>query len=410
MSVLQKFGMRRRLLLAQTMVLVAGGATTWVVASLVGPPLFREHLHMAGVAHDSSEQYHAEQAYQHATALSIGVAISVAAITALIVTIVLSRRLQHSIADVSAAAAEIAEGRYDVRVESPGLGDEFDHLAVAFNRMADRLQAVESTRQQLFGDLAHEIRTPVAVLEAYLEAVEDGVKTLDPPTIAVLREQTGRLVRFSADAAALAQAEEAHATIAPAWIDAGDAGRTSAAAIADRFAAKNVALHLSTDGDTRLWADRQRLAQVAGNLLDNALRHTPPGGHVTLAVSRVEDNVELSVTDDGDGIDEGRLPHVFERFYRADSARDRMRGGSGIGLAIVKALTEAHGGHVGVTSPGPGHGSTFTAAFPVAASVQPLSVERPTRSSGSGSSCRSPSAGSSLSTWPGRSRQETDRS
>ena len=196
MNVLKGFGMRRRLLLAQTLVLVAGGMTTWVVASLVGPPLFREHLHMAGVAHDSNEQYHAEQAYQHATALSIGVAISVAAITALIVTVFLSRRLQRSIADVSAAASEIAEGRYETRVESPGLGDEFEHLATAFNRMADRLQSVESTRRQLFGDLAHEIRTPVAVLEAYLEAVEDGVKTLDPPTIAVLREQTGRLVRF----------------------------------------------------------------------------------------------------------------------------------------------------------------------------------------------------------------------
>lgn len=376
MNVLKGFGMRRRLLLAQTLVLVAGGMTTWVVASLVGPPLFREHLHMAGVAHDSNEQYHAEQAYQHATALSIGVAISVAAITALIVTVFLSRRLQRSIADVSAAASEIAEGRYETRVESPGLGDEFEHLATAFNRMADRLQSVESTRRQLFGDLAHEIRTPVAVLEAYLEAVEDGVKALDPPTIAVLREQTGRLVRFSADAAALAQAEEAHATITPGWIDAGDVGRAVMAAVADRFAAKNIALDVTTDGDTRLWADRQRLAQVVGNLLDNSLRHTPPGGHVTLSASRVVDDVVLSVTDDGDGIDGGRLAHVFERFYRADFARDRMRGGSGIGLAIVKALTEAHGGHVGVTSRGRGLGSTFTAAFPVAAPAPRNSVQR----------------------------------
>ena len=376
MNVLRGFGMRRRLLLAQTLVLVAGGVTTWVVASLVGPPLFREHLHQAGVAHDSNEQYHAEQAYQHATALSIAVAITVAALTALVVTIFLSRRLQHSIAEVSAAASEIAEGRYDVRVASPGLGDEFDYLADAFNKMAERLQSVESTRRQLFGDLAHEIRTPVAVLEAYLEAVEDGVKTLDPPTIAVLREQTGRLVRFSADAAALAQAEEAHATIAPTWVEADGIARTAAAAMADRYAGKHVALNVQAGRGTRLWADGQRLAQVAGNLLDNALRHTPPGGHVTLSVSHVADEVVLSVTDDGDGIPAERLPHVFERFYRADAARDRARGGSGIGLAIVKALTEAHGGHVGVTSHGPGHGSTFTAAFPVVASAMRDSGQR----------------------------------
>lgn len=372
----QKSGVRRRLLLAQTMVLVAGGVTTWVVASLVGPPLFREHLHMAGVADDSSEQYHAEQAYQFSTALAIGVAIGVAAITALVVTIYLSRRLQRSIADVAAAASEIAEGRYDVRVEPPRIGDEFEELATDFNRMAERLQSVESTRRQLFGDLAHEIRTPVAVLEAYLEAVEDGVKTLDPPTIAVLREQTGRLVRFSADAAALAQAEEAHATIRPASVDAGDVGRTAASAVVDAFAAKNVTLDVSAMGDTRLWADRQRMAQVIGNLLDNALRHTPPGGHVDLVVCRVADEVVLSVTDDGDGLAASEVPHVFERFYRADSARDRTRGGSGIGLAVVKALTEAHGGHVGVTSRGPGEGSTFTAVFPVVLGAVPVSGQR----------------------------------
>ncbi|WP_018604099.1 ATP-binding protein [Mycobacterium sp. 155] len=357
--------MGRRLLLAQTLVLIAGGVTTWVVASVVGPPLFREHLHRAGIAHDSNEQYHAEQAYQNATALSIAVAITVAALTAFIVTAVLSRRLQQSIGEVAAAASAVAEGRYDIRVASPGLGDEFDELATAFNRMAERLQAVESTRRRLFGDLAHEIRTPVSVLEAYLEAVEDGVKPLDQPTIAMLREQTGRLVRFSADAAALAQAEEGQAAIAPGWVDAGELARTAGAAIADRYAAKNVTLRTHISGTVRLWADRQRLAQVLGNLLDNALRHTPAGGHVTLAVTQIAGEVGFTVTDDGDGIAAEHLPHVFERFYRADSARDRGRGGSGIGLAIVKALTEAHGGHIRVASRGPGTGTTFTVSVPI---------------------------------------------
>ena len=129
------------------------------------------------MAHDSNEQFHAEQAYQHATALSIAVAITVAALTAFVVTAYLSRRLQRSITEVSAAASAVAEGRYDIRVASPQLGDEFDELADAFNRMAQRLQAVEPTRRQVFGDLAHEIRTPVSVLRPP-EAVEDGVKTL----------------------------------------------------------------------------------------------------------------------------------------------------------------------------------------------------------------------------------------
>ncbi|WP_133690997.1 MULTISPECIES: cell wall metabolism sensor histidine kinase WalK [Mycobacteriaceae] len=357
--------MRRRLLLAQSVVLVAGGVTTWVVASVVGPPLFRKHLNMAGVAHGSNEQYHAEQAYQNATALSILVAITVAAVTALIVTIYLSRRLQRSIAEVSDAASAVAEGHYDIRVAPPRLGREFDDMATAFNKMAERLQAVESTRRQLFGDLAHEIRTPVSVLEAYLEAVEDGVRTLDEPTIAMLREQTGRLVRFSADAAALAQAEEAHASIAPAWLEAGEIARSVVAAASDSYAAKNVALSLHARDAIRLCADRQRLAQVLGNLLDNALRHTASGGHVTVTVTGVADDVVFSVADDGDGIAAEHLPHVFDRFYRADYARDRQRGGSGIGLAIVRALTEAHGGHITVTSGGLGHGCVFTVALPV---------------------------------------------
>ncbi len=359
-------GMRGRLLLAQTLVLLAGGATTWVVASVVGPPLFREHLHQAGVEHNSNEQFHAEQAYQHATALSIAVAITVAASTAFVVTAYLSRRLQHSIAELSQAAAAIAEGHYDIRVAPPQLGDEFENLAGSFNQMAQRLQSVESTRRRMFGDLAHEIRTPVAVLEAYLEAVEDGVKTLDPQTIAMLREQTGRLVRFSADAGALAQAEESHTAIARGPVDTAELLTALKAAFADRYAAKAVALHTEAGDTAPIWADRQRLTQVLGNLLDNALRHTPAGGHVTLTTTRRGPEVAFTVTDDGDGIPAGHLPHVFERFYRADSARDRGHGGSGIGLAIAKALTEAHGGHISAASRGPGQGTTFTVAVPVA--------------------------------------------
>ena len=356
--------MRRRLLLAQSLVLVTGGVTTWVVASVVGPPLFREHLHIAGVAPASNEQYHAEQAYQHATALSIGVAITVAALTALIATVYLSRRLQQSVAEVAAAASAVAEGHYAIHDEPPHLGDEFDEMASAFNKMADRLQAVESSRRQLFGDLAHEIRTPVSVLEAYLEAVEDGVKALDRPTVAMLREQAGRLVRFSAHLAALAQAEEAPATITPAWVNADDVIESVTAAVADRYAAKNVALTVREGQGISLWADGQRLTQVLHNLLDNALRHTSAGGHVQLGAERAGSAVVFTVSDDGEGIAAQHLRHVFERFYRADSAPDRGQGGSGIGLAIAKALTEAHGGTITVTSNGRGTGTTFTVSVP----------------------------------------------
>lgn len=359
------FGMRRRLLISQTVVLVAVGVTTWVVALVVGPPLFREHLLQAGIPHDSHEQFHAEQAYRNATAISIAVAIAVAALTAFLVTAYIARRLQRSITELSTAASSVAEGRYDIHVSPPQLGDEFDDLASAFNQMAHRLQAVETTRRRMLGDLAHEIRTPVSVVEAYLEAVEDGVKQLDPQTISMLREQSGRLVRFSADVNALAQAEEAHATITPGLVDVGELVAAAIASVADKYAAKQVTLTSKVTGASTLWADRQRLAQVLGNLLDNALRHTPAHGHVQIGATSDAREAVITVVDDGEGVAAEHLPRLFERFYRADTARDRGRGGAGIGLAIAKALTEAHGGRISVDSDGPGTGTTFTVHVPI---------------------------------------------
>jgi two-component system, OmpR family, sensor histidine kinase BaeS len=355
-----------RLLAAQTMVLVAGAATTWIVAAIVGPPLFREHLFRAGVRHASVEQVHAEQAYHYATAISVAVAVGVAALTALVVTWYLSRRLQRSVAEVSSAATAIANGRYEIRVSRPGLGEDFQALARAFNQMAERLESVETTRRQLFGDLAHEIRTPVSVVEAYLEGLEDGVTTLDHETATMLHEQARRLVRFCDDFAALAKAEEGRTTARPAWIAPDSLISSAVVAAADRYKAKNVALtsHVAR-GLPHLWADGQRLAQVLGNLLDNALRHTPPHGHVDVAATTDKRTLTIEVIDSGDGIAAEHLPRVFERFYRVDAARDREHGGAGIGLTIVKALVDAHGGHIEAHSRGPGTGTTFTITLPV---------------------------------------------
>ncbi|WP_072687566.1 sensor histidine kinase [Rhodococcus marinonascens] len=359
-------GLGLRLLLAQSMVLVAGGATSWVVAGLVGPPLFREHLNRAEVPASSDEQFHAELAYHSATAISLAVAIGAAVLAALVVTWYFSRRLQRSVTEVSSAATAVADGCYGIRVSPPHLGEDFNALAEAFNRMAVRLESVESTRRQLLGDLAHEIRTPVSVLEAYMEALEDGIETLDADTIAMLRTQTHRLARFSEDVGSLSRAEETGASIEPAWVAPGVLISTALTAAADRYAAKEVALAAHVPADLpRLWADPERLGQVLGNLLDNALRHTPLGGRVDVTAEQRLGVLAISVTDLGDGISAGHLPYLFERFYRVDAARDREHGGAGIGLSIAKALVEAQGGHITASSDGPGTGSTFTITFPL---------------------------------------------
>jgi two-component system sensor histidine kinase BaeS len=314
----------------------------------------------------SSEQMHAEEAYTYATAISVSVALAVSAVAALVVTWYFSRRVQRSVAEVAYAAGAVADGRYDSRVSPPQLGDDFDSLARAFNQMAGRIELVESTRRRLFGDLAHEIRTPVSVLEAYLEAVEDGVKALDPETIMMLRDQTRRLVRFSDDVAALAQVEESQASIAPTSVAPGSLIETAVSAATDRYAAKGVTLTTHVDRDLpTVWADPHRLGQVLGNLLDNALRHTATGGRVDVAAAADRGNLMITVTDNGDGIVAEHLPHVFERFYRVDAARDREHGGAGIGLAIAKALVEGHRGRITANSHGPGTGTRFTITLPV---------------------------------------------
>lgn len=359
-------GIGVRLLIAQSTVLLAGAVTTWVVAAVVGPPLFREHLHRAGVPAGSAEQLHAEEAYLYATVFSVGGAVAVSALTAFAVTLYVSRRLQRSVTEVAAAASAVSEGRYDVRVAPQNLGADFDALSGAFNRMATQLQAIDTTRRQLFGDLAHEIRTPVAVLEACLEAVEDGVRSMTPDTVAVMRDQSRRLVRFAADLGALARAEESAATMAFTDVDVADVLTRTVAAVGDRYRAKDVSLstHLTATRHD-VWGDPQRLTQVLVNILDNALRHTPAGGHVDVATDTRDVQLVIRVTDDGDGIAGAHLPHVFERLYRADTARDRDHGGSGLGLAIAKALVDAHDGHIGAASAGIGAGTTITIELPV---------------------------------------------
>lgn len=362
-------GIGLRLLAAQAIVVVTGALTTTAVATIVGPPLFREHLHQAGVPANSMEEVHAEEAYGYATVISIGVAVAVSALVALAVSYYVSRRLQRSVTEVASAAKAVARGQYDTRVSPPDLGEDFDALAVAFNQMASQLQTVDSTRQRLFRDLAHEIRTPVAVLEAYIEALEDGVRTLTPETAAMLRDQTRRLVRFSEDVAALAKAEESSFTLAHNVIDVGSVARRCMAAAQERYDNKGVAIRFNQTHELpALWADEQRLAQVLGNLLDNALLHIPTGGSVELTCAHNGDNgdnVTIIVTDDGEGISAEHLPRIFERFYRADAARDRGHGGAGLGLAIAKALVEAHAGTIAATSSGPGTGTTFTVELPV---------------------------------------------
>lgn len=361
------WGLGARLLVGLAVVLAAGAVTAWLVASAVGPSLFHEHMIRAGLADHDAAVVHAEQGFRDASTVSLALALGAAALASAAVSAVLARRIGRSLGAVSTAAARVGAGAYESRVPAPGLGAEFDDLARSFNAMAARLHEADRLRARLLADVAHEVRTPVATITGYLEAVEDGVEPMDAATITVLREQAARLTRLAQDLAAVTHAEAGDLTLDLEPVPPSDLLAAAAAAVRDRAVGAGVSVAVKVEADLPdVAVDRMRIAQVLDNLLANAVRHTPAGGTITLGAGRADDRVVLSVTDTGEGIAADHLPHLFERFYRADTARDRNRGGSGIGLAISKALTQAHGGTITAQSAGPDEGATFTVTLPVA--------------------------------------------
>ena len=358
-------GLATRLFVAQTLVAVVGAATLWLVAAAVGPPIFHRHLHRVAGQVGAATSKHVEEAFRSASAVSLSFALLASLFAALAISAYVTRRIAGPVVRLADAAVAVADGRYSVRVEAPGLGAEFATLTESFNSMAARLETVETTRRRLLADLAHEMRTPVSTIDAYLEGLEDGVVTVDADTVTMLRTQTTRLSRLAEDITAVSRAEEHQLDLHKQQVQAAALVAAAVDTFNDRYDERGVAL--STDvapGLPMLHVDPERIGQVLANLLDNALRHTPNGGTVTVTARATPGAVVLAVTDTGTGIPAEHLPHVFERFYRVDRARDRAHGGSGIGLAIAKAIVEAHGGTVVATSGGAGLGTTVTVTVP----------------------------------------------
>jgi len=232
--------------------------------------------------------------------------------------------------------------------------------------MAVTLAATERTRTEMLRDLAHELRTPLTTVRGYVEALADGVMTLDPDTEGTIVSELARVERLVDDIATVSRAEERQLDLHLRRTAAGDLVAAAVAAAALAYEDGGVLLLAEVETDLpAVVADPDRVQEVLANLLENALRHTPAGGRVTVSAREgAAGAVELVVSDTGDGLAAEHLPRVFERFYRVDTGRSRGRGGSGIGLAIARALTEAHGGRIRVESPGSGRGATFTITLP----------------------------------------------
>ncbi|MDH6120119.1 two-component system sensor histidine kinase BaeS [Kitasatospora sp. GAS204A] len=276
-------------------------------------------------------------------------------------SVLLATRLVRPLRALTDAAQHPTEPHARVPVTG---NDEIGYLAAAFNDLSERRERIEEQRKAMVSDVAHELRTPLSNIRGWLEATQDGVATPDRSLMASLLEEALLLQHIIDDLRDLAAADADSFRLHREPIRIADLLDQVAEAHRARAEAAGVLLNvLSTDGDAELVADPVRLRQAVGNLVDNAVRHTPRGGNVTVGAYPAGDELIIEVTDTGTGIGPDELPHVFDRFWRAEKSRSRQTGGSGLGLAIVRQLAHAHGGTVTATSR-PGHGAVFTLRLP----------------------------------------------
>lgn len=294
-----------------------------------------------------------------------------AALAATVVALALSFYLsQNVIAPVQAmsfATQRIAEGRYDERILVQG-EDELAQLAARFNEMAEKLSQVEMMRRRLIGDVSHELRTPLTAIKGSMEGLIDGVLPATPEMYQQIHAEADRLNRLVDDLQELSRVEARAYVLDLRPLDVFVLVQTVSKRLAPQWEAKSISLELDLTPDLpRVLADEDRAVQVLTNLIGNALQYTPEHGTISVSAEGVDHEVMISVRDTGIGIPPEHLPHIFDRFYRADKSRSRRAGGgSGIGLTIARALVEAQGGRIWVESAGEGRGSTFQFTLPAA--------------------------------------------
>jgi signal transduction histidine kinase len=279
--------------------------------------------------------------------------------------VMISRWLAAPLARLETTVRELGKRNFTVRAKVTG-SKEMRSVAQAFNDMAADLEKAETLRRNLLADVAHELRTPLSVLQGNLHALADGIYPLEKSEVARLLQQTELLARLVNDLRELAQAEAHQLTLNRTEIDLQSLVQSTVASFKATADQRGVALKVDLPQTPILMqGEAGRIRQVLNNLLQNALTHTPDGGNIRVHLRAEPPYVVIEVADTGSGIAPEQLPHIFDRFYRTDRSRSRDSGGSGLGLAIAKAFVELHGGTITAASAGEvGKGSTFTIKLP----------------------------------------------
>ncbi|WP_059172173.1 ATP-binding protein [Bacillus sp. FJAT-27445] len=279
-------------------------------------------------------------------------AVCLTVIIAIIFSMIFSKTLTSGLKKLQFAANQLQNHNLGIRIPLRGLPEEVKQLAISFNNLAESLSKEEMLRKQFTGDLAHELRTPLATLRSQIEAFQDGIWEPTPQRLEASHEELMRLVRLVNELEKLLAAENPQIHLEMTMLEAGAVVALLRDMFLPAFTNKGVQLVCSLpEKEEWFYGDKDKVMQILSNVINNALKYTPEGKQVTLSVTGVNEySVGFIVGDEGAGIAEDDIPHIFERFYRGDKSRDRKTGGAGIGLSIVKALMDAHKGSIQVKS------------------------------------------------------------
>jgi signal transduction histidine kinase len=356
-----------RLFVSYLGVLLVSLVVLFLAAILLGPPQFERRGGGMGPRGPGGGQPATTWERFIRTGMADALILSslVAIVAAAGVSVLMTRRIVRPVRQLAAASHRLADGHYGERVPARG-EDELAELAVSFNTMADALEQTETRRRELLGDVAHELRTPLAAIGGYMEGLTDERLAPDPEIFLGISRDVTRLQRIVSDLEELSRLEAGALSLdrKPAEVDRliGD--------VVDRLRGqaedKGLSLEVAVErGLPQVRVDPDRIQQVLLNLIGNAIQYTSVPGRITVSARSRGGMVEVRVVDPGIGIPPEHLPHVFERFYRVDRSRARAGGGSGLGLTIARHIVEAHGGRIWAESPGLGRGSTFVFSLPL---------------------------------------------
>ena len=354
---------------ANLLVLAAGGLAFSVTFRLLASEIFDDRIRRGqsgsggpgGPAEISGTGQSLLDAFGESVDIALLVSLAVGVVAAGVVAWLVTQRMTRPIETIRSATRAIADGNFSHRVADADIV-ELDALGQDVNHLAQTLEDTEERRARLLSDVTHELRTPLASIDGFVEGAMDGVFSTEEMYVAVTDETT-RLVRLVEDLSVLSKTAEHSLDLESTQVPLSAVAVAAADQLRPQYADRSVSMDVDTRSDPIVNGDERRLIQIVTNLLANALGHVDEGGTVRLVVGDDGSAASISVVDRGDGIRAEDVERVFDRFFRGSNAR--RRAGTGLGLSVARGIAEAHGGMLVATSDGPGLGATFTLTLPL---------------------------------------------